>query len=372
MADEIRDNFISTEDAAQLLGYSVQHTRLLLRKGHLPATKLGRDWFIAQRAVTEYLAERSTGVRAYSAPQQLNFGQSLTSPTSGKKELTPQYGDALLTAVNVAQVPQRSPFRYPGGKTWLVPQVRTWLNALGAPVPELIEPFAGGGIVSLTAVFEGLAHHATMVELDEDVAAVWHTILSGNAAWLAERIASFHLSAESVRAVLAAQEQSVKDHAFATILKNRVARGGILAPGAGFAKRGEDGRGLSSRWYPDTLRRRIIAIANRIEQITFIQGDGMEVIRDNAHRADCAFFIDPPYTVAGKRLYKYSDLDHTQLFALASTLQGDFLMTYDNAHEIRALAAEYGFATRLISMKTTHHTAKRELLIGRALDWLPG
>lgn len=29
--------------------------------------------------------------------------------------------------VNVASVPQRSPFRYPGGKTWLVPYVRDWL-----------------------------------------------------------------------------------------------------------------------------------------------------------------------------------------------------------------------------------------------------
>ena len=175
-----------------------------------------------------------------------------------------------------------------------------------------------------------------------------------------------------MRDVLASEERSVQDHAFATILKNRVARGGILAPGAGFAKRGENGRGLSSRWYPDTLRRRIIAIANQRERITFIEGDGIDVIRENAHRSDCAFFIDPPYTIAGKRLYKYWDLDHAQLFALASTLKGDFLMTYDNAREIRALAAQYGFATRLISMNTTHHTAKRELLIGRTLHWLAG
>ena len=26
--------------------------------------------------------------------------------------------------VNVASVPQRSPFRYPGGKTWLIPIAR--------------------------------------------------------------------------------------------------------------------------------------------------------------------------------------------------------------------------------------------------------
>ena len=28
------------------------------------------------------------------------------------------------SVINVASVPHRSPFRYPGGKTWLVPHVR--------------------------------------------------------------------------------------------------------------------------------------------------------------------------------------------------------------------------------------------------------
>lgn len=32
--------------------------------------------------------------------------------------------DARGQIVNVASVPQRSPFRYPGGKTWLVPHIR--------------------------------------------------------------------------------------------------------------------------------------------------------------------------------------------------------------------------------------------------------
>lgn len=34
------------------------------------------------------------------------------------------YKKATPKVVNVASVPQRSPFRYPGGKTWLVPVVR--------------------------------------------------------------------------------------------------------------------------------------------------------------------------------------------------------------------------------------------------------
>ncbi len=81
-------------------------------------------------------------------------------------------GQDCKKIVNVASVPQRSPFRYPGGKTWLVPHIRQWLASRKSPPNDFIEPFAGGGIVSLTVAAENLADHVTMVELDEQVAAV--------------------------------------------------------------------------------------------------------------------------------------------------------------------------------------------------------
>lgn len=96
--------------------------------------------------------------------------------------------------VNVAMVPQRSPFRYPGGKTWLVPQLRRWLASRPTKPADFIEPFAGGAIASLTVAFEQLAERATLVELDQQVAAVWHTIISGDAEQLAARIAGFQLT----------------------------------------------------------------------------------------------------------------------------------------------------------------------------------
>jgi len=359
MTDPLHSEYMDAREAAARLGYTVQHTRFLLREGRLPGLKFGRDWLVPRSAVEAQVTDSGTA----KAEKQTEGGLS----TQGEDDYQPRN---LIRAVNVSQVPQRSPFRYPGGKTWLVPLVRSWLRSLGAPIAELFEPFAGGGIVSLTAVFEGLANRATMVELDEDVAAVWTTILGGNGTWLAQRVLAFEPTHRGLQSLFCTTPASVEERAFVTLVRNRVARGGILAPGAGIVKHGENRKGVTSRWYPQTLSRRILAIAHRRQQIRFICGDGMRVLGDNAHRAECAWFIDPPYTVAGRRLYRYSEVEHDRLFRLARGLAGDFLITYDDAPEIRYLARKHRLDTRVVSMTTTHHRAKRELLIGRSLQWL--
>lgn len=37
---------LTTAEAAEILGYTVQHTRLLIRLKKLTAMKMGRDWLI--------------------------------------------------------------------------------------------------------------------------------------------------------------------------------------------------------------------------------------------------------------------------------------------------------------------------------------
>lgn len=276
----------------------------------------------------------------------------------------------ITRPVNVASVPQRSPFRYPGGKTWLVPYIRSWLSSRPKPVSVLVEPFAGGGIVGLTAGCEGLAEHVVLVERDANIAAVWHTIFGGQAKWLADRILDFKLTRENVLAVLKKEPQTQRERAFAVILRNRVQRGGIMAEGAGLVKTGENGRGLNSRWYPETLARRIEEISAVRERFSFIEGDAFEIIRRYADDESAAFFLDPPYTVASKRLYLHWQVDHRSLFELMLQVKDDTLLTYDNTAEIAALASEFGFETQAIAMKNTHHAKMTELLIGKDLDWL--
>lgn len=269
--------------------------------------------------------------------------------------------------VNVASVRQLSPFRYPGGKTWLVPSVRPWLSRREHKPAEFIEIFAGGGIIGLSIAHENLADHVTMIEIDPDVAAVWHTILSEDAEWLAKKILGFDLNPASVEAALNMPAGNTKARAFQTIIKNRTNHGGILAPGTGVLKKGENGKGIASRWYPETLAKRIRYIFTLREKIRFIEGDGLKLMQETAHRPDVAYFIDPPYTAPGKRagsrLYRFFDLDHEKLFDLASTVQGDFMMTYDDAESVRAMAERRGFQVATVPMKGTHHNEMFELLI---------
>lgn len=214
-----------------------------------------------------------------------------------------------------------------------------------------------------------------MVELDDQIAAVWKVILgsTNDRKWLANRISGFNLSYETAVEALGETPQNIREKAFQTILKNRVYHGGILADGSGMIKNGEKGKGIRSRWYPETLVKRIMDIEKVADKIDFIEGDGMEVIRKYSDDESAVFFIDPPYTAggkkAGKRLYRFCDLDHQALFRATSAVRGDFLITYDNADEVYELARDHALDVQVVSMKGTHHITHKELLIGRDLSW---
>lgn len=271
--------------------------------------------------------------------------------------------------VNVASVPQRSPFRYPGGKTWLIPIARKWFSS-ASDNAELIEPFAGGGIISLTAAAENYFNHIIMTELDEDVAAVWETIFSEkDYDWLSNKILNFIVTPENINEVELHANEGTKERAFSTIVRNRTNHGGILAKGSGKIKTGEGGKGLSSRWYPETLVRRITEANKLRDKIQFINEDAFKIMRQQQNNSNAYFFIDPPYTIAGRRLYNLFDVDHRQIFEIIAKSQGHFLLTYDDTTEIRNFAEEFSLPYKTIPMQTTHLIKKEELLISDNFEW---
>lgn len=255
-----------------------------------------------------------------------------------------------------------SPFRYPGGKSWFIPFFKNWLNS----AELVVEPFAGGASVSLACLASGVCKHAILVEADPNVAAVWKTILGRNSNWLIEKIRRFDVTEKSVEKELSETTVNTRQRAWQTLLLNRVSHGGIVAKGAGRIRKGEDNKGLSSRWYPQTLVRRIEMIHEMRAKISFRHGDGMEFLKGWAHAEEdgnAALLVDPPYPVAGRRLYDHWDINHETLFSHLGAIDGRFIATYENLPDIKRLAAKHGLRTRVVSMRSRQHASKKELLV---------
>lgn len=276
-----------------------------------------------------------------------------------------------IPAVNVASVPQRSPLRYPGGKTWLIPHIRFWLKATGAKPRQLIEPFAGGATVSLTAVMEDLADQCVMAELDNDVASFWEATLDHSEA-LISMVREFVPTRNSILDIELSLPRTILSRAFRTLVLNRTRRGGILAEGAALNRYGENGKGVTSRWYPETIIKRLKAISQYRNRLIFHEADGLALLENSLSSSDgsTVVFADPPYSAGGKRagtrLYRFNEIDHQRLFELLSGSDADFLMTYDKSPEILGLVSAHGFSVAQVLMKNTHHASVPELLITRS------
>lgn len=283
--------------------------------------------------------------------------------------------------VNVGEVLKLSPFRYPGGKTWFVPEARRWLSRLARRPALFIEPFAGGASVGLAVAYEGLARHVILCEKDADVAGVWKVALgeAKSVDRLTRAILDFDCTRTNVEARLVPRSGAggdVVEAAFRTILRNRVSRGGNMSPGAGLIRDGDGGRGVAARWYPETIVQRILAIQSLRNRMTFVEGDAFDVISQHGGDPTAAFFIDPPYTSgpesAGHRLYEHRRVSHPALFEAMATVAGPLLATYDDAATVRALALRHGLATSRVTMRSSHHRVRHELVITNGTALAPG
>jgi DNA adenine methylase len=139
-----------------------------------------------------------------------------------------------------------------------------------------------------------------------------------------------------------------------------------MAPGAGCLNRGENDHGIGSRWYPTTLADRITSTNALRNKVTFVQRDGLEVLKEFAKRTRVVAFIDPPYVVngrgAGRRLYTHHNVDCDELFEIVRTFAGAIVMTYHRSVVVERLAGAAGLERHTITVQTGHTRPKRELI----------
>lgn len=228
---------------------------------------------------------------------------------------------------------QISPLRYPGGKSRLINFL--YYN-FDFTKKTFIELYCGGAAVGLSFLFSGLVEKLILNDLDKGVYSLFNIILN-NPYDLINKINTtkptqelFNYYRDMIKNDYQYNYNEELEIAFGFLLVNRCAFSGIYNANS-LSK-------ITSRWNPETLKKRILKIYEYRNKITLYNMDGVELLEELYWDSNNLIFIDPPYVTKGSKLYHcyYNSNDHVNLANMIRSLTlefpncADIVITYDN------------------------------------------
>lgn len=240
-----------------------------------------------------------------------------------------------------------SPLRYPGGKTSLLDLTVQVLKDNKLERCTYAEPFAGGGGLALSLLFEGHVRRIILNDLDPAIWSFWHSILNDTDEFVDLLSATpvtmdeWHRQREIHKSGNAANSLEL---GFSTFFLNRTNRSGVIKGGVIGGKEQKGNYGLDCRFPTDALIHKIRRISRYKESIELFNLDGEEFLNKvDGTRTKLLFFIDPPYFHKGAGLYTnfYTPADHASLASTITALEDRWVLTYDLTPEIQSLYADF-------------------------------
>lgn len=260
-----------------------------------------------------------------------------------------------------------SPLRYPGGKGKVSNYIKLVLLRNGLVGSEYIEPYAGGGSVALSLLFEEYASHVHINDLNRSVYTFWKVVLERTDE-LCDRIWATPVEVTEWRRQRAIQDEAEPnelDLAFSTFFLNRTSRSGIIGGGM-IGGRDQDGPWkLDARYNRAELVRRIRKIARFRSRITLTGIDAAEYLSEVLPTIEAPFiYMDPPYYHKGPGLYEssYEHADHAAVAAIAKRLSEPWVVSYDAVPEIEDLYAPAAHLRYDLSYSAAHRQRGSEVM----------
>lgn len=233
-----------------------------------------------------------------------------------------------------------SPLRYPGGKRKLTPLLTDLIERSG-PVDLFVEPFAGGASIALELLETNRVNTIALSDRDELVASFWQVVFSPRASLLAERVATAEVTLDHWRELRSARPRARLDRAFKCLFLNRTSFSGILEAGPIGGKEQKSRYPIDCRFNRESLAQRILALSALRDRVRFVRCQDYlktvdEVRREhNTNPEGLLWYLDPPFFEKADRLYRYTfNMDsHAALRDLLETLEGRWVLSYDDAPE---------------------------------------
>lgn len=259
----------------------------------------------------------------------------------------------------------KNPLRYPGGKSALAPVIGAIAEKCGFAGLPLYEPYAGSAAISISMVSNQLAPHAFISEKDPLLYAFWKCVF-GNPTKLIARIRRAEVSLKTwhkLQPLLLLREVNESEldlYAFTALFFNRTNFSGVIHTGPiGGQTQGSD-YAIDCRFNKPELIERIELLSRLGDRFTVEQRDAVAQIRKLGSRKRVLFYVDPPYFLQGRKLYRhyYSLGGHSDLARGLRDAKFPWILSYDKHDVIENLYE--GFHNVHREFRYTSRIPKRE------------
>ena len=237
-----------------------------------------------------------------------------------------------------------SPLRYPGGKSCLKPLMSSVLKANKFQRYHYAEPYAGGCGLALSLLYNGHVSEIHINDIDPSIWSFWKSVLYYTDD-LIDLINNTEINMKEWEKQKEIQlEEDIKDPlslGFSAFFLNRTNRSGIIKKAGVIG--GKDQKGnykMDCRFNKEDLIHRIERIKKYKTQINLTRKDAIDFMKGNKNMPEETFFcIDPPYYNKGSCLYTsfYQPWDHQKVSEAILEMKYPWVVTYDNADEIKNL-----------------------------------
>lgn len=241
-----------------------------------------------------------------------------------------------------------TPLRYPGGKSQLIPAIVEILRENDLLYGEYAEPFAGGCGIPISLLLNSYVDRIYINDIDPAIYAFWYSVIN-HTEELCKLIQNTEIDIKRWKQLRSIHfEGNLNDIVqlgFSTIFLNRTNRSGILKAGVigGIEQKGT--YKIDCRFNKKDLTDKIRRIALYKSQINLYSLDAIDFISKVIPKTNTRTLVnlDPPYFAKGPELYTnfYKPQDHAFLKEAVAKIERHWMVTYDNAEEIRELYAEF-------------------------------
>ena len=240
-----------------------------------------------------------------------------------------------------------NPLRYPGSKASLTDYIAAIIEDNLLPGCTIYEPYAGSAIVSLEMIRRCYSEKAVLIERDPLIYSFWKAVFTYTEE-LIKMIKEVDVSLNTwnlfqpYREIDNIKNCSIVELGLAGLFFNRTNFSGIIGAGPIGGCNQSSQYNIDCRFNKNRIIEQIIKLSKYHNRVDVVYDDAISYMKKHEHEIEDKFsfvYIDPPYYMQGKKIYRYhyDKGDHENLAKYILSQKFPWLVSYDDHPTIREL-----------------------------------